>query len=65
MMGCTVLALGLVTVVKGLALALAPSRLEDQPARFARIPCDRQRLPGLAAVVIGVGPVRHARRLGA
>ncbi|MCA3449920.1 MAG: DUF2065 domain-containing protein [Rhodobacter sp.] len=64
-MGCTVLALGLVTVVKGLALALAPSRLEDQPARFARIPCDRQRLPGLAAVVIGVGPVRHARRLGA
>lgn len=65
MMGCTVLAPGLVTVVKGLARALAPSRLEDLPARFARMPRNRQRLPGLAAVVIGVGPVRHARRLGA
>jgi hypothetical protein len=52
-------------VVEGLALALAPSRLDDLLAQFARMPHDRQRLPGLAAVVIGVGLVWLGRRLGA
>jgi hypothetical protein len=52
-------------VVEGLALALAPSRLEDLLAQFARMPHHRRRLPGLAAVVIGVGPAWLARRLGA
>jgi hypothetical protein len=63
--GFVALALGLVPVVEGLALALAPSRLEDLLAQFARMPHDRRRLPGLAAVVIGVGPAWLARRLGA
>ena len=64
-MGHIALALGLVLVVEGLVLALAPSRLEELLAQLARMPRDRQRLPGLAAVLIGIVPVRHARRLGA
>jgi uncharacterized protein YjeT (DUF2065 family) len=64
-MGHIAPALGLVPVVEGLALALAPSRLEDLLAQFARMPHDRRRLPGLDAVVIGVGPAWLARRLGA
>ena len=63
--GFVALALGLVPVVEGLALALAPSRLEDLLAQLARMPHDRQRLPGIAAVVIGVGPAWLARRLEA
>ena len=38
MMGYVALALGLVLVVEGLALALAPSRMEDLLALFAPLP---------------------------
>jgi hypothetical protein len=65
MMGYVALALGLVLVVEGLALALAPSRMEDLLAAFAQMPRDRRRLLGLAAVAIGVSLVWLARRLGA
>ena len=65
MTGLVALALGLVLVVEGLALALAPSRLEDLLARFARMPLDRRRLLGLSAVAVGVLLVGLARRLGA
>jgi uncharacterized protein YjeT (DUF2065 family) len=51
--------------VEGLALALAPSRMEDLLAAFAQMPRDRRRLLGLAAVAIGVSLVWLARRLGA
>ncbi len=64
-MGHIALALGLVLVVEGLVLALAPSRLEELLAQLARMPRDRRRLAGLAAVAIGVGLVWLARRLGA
>jgi uncharacterized protein YjeT (DUF2065 family) len=64
-MGYVALALGLVLVVEGLALALAPSRMEDLLARFARMPLDRRRLLGLSAVAVGVLLVGLARRLGA
>jgi uncharacterized protein YjeT (DUF2065 family) len=64
-MGYAALALGLVLVVEGLALALAPSRMEDLLARFARMPLDRRCLPGLSAVAVGVLLVGLARRLGA
>ena len=65
MTGYIALAFGLVLVVEGLALALAPSRMEDLLAAFAQMPRDRRRLLGLAAVAIGVSLVWLARRLGA
>ncbi len=64
-MGHIALALGLVLVVEGLVLALAPSRLEELLAQLARMLRDRRRLAGLAAVAIGVGLIWLARRLGA
>jgi uncharacterized protein YjeT (DUF2065 family) len=39
--------------------------MEDLLARFARMPLDRRRLLGLAAVAVGVLLVGLARRLGA
>jgi uncharacterized protein YjeT (DUF2065 family) len=69
-MGYAALALGLVLVVEGLALALAPSRMEHLLARFARMPLDRRRLPALSAVAVGfflsglradLGPDRMSR----
>jgi hypothetical protein len=65
MMGYVALALGLVLVVEGLALALAPSRMEDLLERFSKMPLDRRRALGLAAVAVGVLLVWLARRLGA
>ena len=65
MTGYIALAFGLVLVVEGLALALAPSRMEDLLAAFAQMPRDRRRPLGLAAVAIGVSLVWLARRLGA
>jgi uncharacterized protein YjeT (DUF2065 family) len=59
-----VLALGLVMAVEGLALALAPSRMEDLLARFAAIHPDRRRLIGLAALAAGVFLVWLAQWLG-
>ncbi|MFT4149875.1 MAG: DUF2065 domain-containing protein [Paracoccaceae bacterium] len=48
------LALGLVLVVEGLALALAPSRMEDLLAAFAAMSRDRRRLIGLGAMAAGI-----------
>ena len=59
------LGLGLVLVIEGLALALAPSRAEDLLAQFVRMPHQRRRQPGLATVAIGVSPIWLARCLGA
>lgn len=50
-----ILALGLVLIVEGLVLALAPSRLEDFLAMLAEIPVETRRLIGLAAFAAGVG----------
>jgi uncharacterized protein YjeT (DUF2065 family) len=57
------LGLGLVLVIEGLALALAPSRIEQLLAFFATLPPDRLRLIGLAAVATGVLLVWTARQL--
>lgn len=48
------LAIGLVLVVEGLVLALAPSRMEDIVKALAEIPPDTRRLMGLVAVALGV-----------
>ena len=51
------LALGLVLAVEGLALALAPRRVEDALRLIARLDVDRRRLIGLAALALGVALV--------
>ena len=48
------LAIGLVLVVEGLVLALAPSRMEDIVKALAEIPPETRRMMGLGAVALGV-----------
>ncbi|SDW28221.1 DUF2065 family protein [Litoreibacter albidus] len=48
------LAAGLVLVVEGLVLALAPSRMEDIVKALADIPPDTRRMLGLGALALGV-----------
>ena len=59
-----VLAIGLVLAVEGLALALAPSRMEDLLAAFAAMPPDRRRLLGLMALAAGVALIWLSRQFG-
>jgi uncharacterized protein YjeT (DUF2065 family) len=59
------LGLGLVLVIEGLVLALAPSRLEDMLRALAALSRDQRRLVGLLAVAFGVGLVFLARQFGA
>ncbi|GFE65933.1 DUF2065 domain-containing protein [Litoreibacter roseus] len=47
------LAIGLVLVVEGLVIALAPSRLEDLLRALAQIPPETRRMLGLAAITFG------------
>jgi uncharacterized protein len=60
-----VLALGLVAVIEGLVLALAPSRLEEMMAALVRLSRDQRRFVGLCAVAVGLGVVLLARHFGA
>jgi uncharacterized protein len=48
------LAIGLVLVVEGLALALAPRRMEDALRLLMAFGPDQRRLIGLAALALGV-----------
>jgi uncharacterized protein YjeT (DUF2065 family) len=57
------LGLGLVLVIEGLAIALAPSRIEQVLAFLATLGPDRRRLIGLTAVAFGVVLVWIAQRL--
>ena len=57
------LGLGLVLVIEGLALALAPSRLEQVLALLASLGRDRRRLVGLVSVALGTGLIWLARHL--
>lgn len=59
------LGLGLVLVVEGLALALAPSRIVQVLAFLAAQSRDRLRLGGLVAVAVGVALVWIAQQLSA
>ena len=56
-------ALGLVAVIEGLVLSLAPRRLEDFLEAFSRIPVETRRGLGLLAVAIGVFLVWVGRSL--
>jgi len=56
--------LALVPVIGGLALALAPSRIEVALARPAAIGRERRRQPGLAALAAGVALLWLSRQFG-
>lgn len=47
------LAIGLVLVVEGLVIALAPSRMEDMLKALSEIPPETRRLMGLVAIALG------------
>jgi uncharacterized protein len=55
------LGLGLVAIVEGLVLALAPSHLREVLEMVARMDPERRRTLGLLAVTLGVGLVWLAR----
>ena len=55
------LALGLVAVIEGLVLVLAPRRMEDALRSIARISVEARRTVGLVTVAIGVLIVWLAR----
>ena len=55
------LGLGLVAIVEGLVLALAPSRLREALEMIVRMDPEHRRLLGLLAVTIGVALVWVAR----
>jgi len=59
------LGIGLVLVLEGLVLALAPSRLEELLEMFRQIPVETRRALGLLAVAFGVLLVFIAKTLGA
>lgn len=56
-------ALGLVLIVEGLALALAPLRMEDLLRAMARLGRDQRRMIGLASIAAGAALVWLARTL--
>lgn len=58
-----VTALGLVAVIEGLVLALAPLRFEDILASFRKMPVQTRRNIGLVAVAVGVSIVWLARNV--
>lgn len=63
-MSLLVLGIGLVLALEGLALALAPARLEQILAFFARLPLDTRRTIGLTALALGITLIWLAKRLG-
>ena len=52
-MGYVLLGLGLVFVLEGLVIALAPSRMEDMLKALSEIPPETRRLMGLVAIALG------------
>jgi uncharacterized protein YjeT (DUF2065 family) len=59
------LGIGLVLIVEGLALALAPLRIEQVLAFFAGLSRDQRRFMGLVAMGLGVALVALSKGLGA
>ena len=63
-MAWILLAIGLVAMVEGLVIALAPSRLDELLAYLANIPVETRRLMGLIALAVGASLVTIARMIG-
>ena len=59
------LGLGLVLVIEGLVLALAPLRMEDLLRVLATLSAEQRRTLGLMVVAAGVGLVLVAQHFGA
>lgn len=57
MIGHLLLGIGLVAIVEGLVLALAPNRVQEALAALARLSPDQRRLFGLLAVTAGIALV--------
>ena len=64
-MTLVLLAIGSVLVLEGLALALAPLRIEQVLLFFARMTKDQRRMAGLISVGLGVVVLAIARSVGA
>ncbi len=62
-MGALLTGLGLVAVLEGLVLALAPLRYEDLLVAFSKMPVQTRRMIGLISVAFGVFLVWVARTL--
>lgn len=63
-MSTVILALGLVLVIEGLALALAPSRIEDLLRIISAMTSEQRRRVGMAAVALGAIIAALAKWLG-
>ena len=63
-MALVLFGIGMVLVVEGLVLALAPGRVEQALDLFRRIPLETRRMLGLFAVAGGVGAIWLARHFG-
>lgn len=61
MIGYIALGIGLVLVIEGLVIALAPSRFEDVVKALGEIPPETRRTLGLASVAAGTVLVWIAR----
>lgn len=64
-MSLILLGIGLVLVIEGLAIALAPSRIEQVLALFSAMGRDQRRMLALLAVALGVILVWLSRLAGA
>ena len=61
MIDAALLGLGLVAIVEGLAMAIAPAQMRDALEAFARMDPERRRLLGLLAVTVGIALVWASR----
>jgi uncharacterized protein YjeT (DUF2065 family) len=61
MVEAALLGLGLVAIVEGLALALAPASMREALEAIARMDPERRRLVGLLAVTVGIALVWASR----
>lgn len=64
LIGVPFLAIGLVLVIEGLALALAPSRIVDLLDRIRQLPVEDRRNLGLGAMALGAAFLWLAHALG-
>lgn len=64
-MTTVLLGLGLVLVIEGLVLALAPLRMEDLLRVLASLSAEQRRTLGLMVLAAGVGLVLVAQHFGA
>ena len=58
------IAIGLVCIVEGLVIVLAPSRLEELLELIVQLPIDARRLVGLIALALGATLLTVAKLIG-